>query len=211
MTVIQPPRTFLVPDFDEVKHVYTYGGREFPGPTAVLAGLGFIDYSFLKERREYFLERGKAFHLATEFDDRGTLDDDALHPDLRGRVAAYRLWKRETGFVPDLTEQAMVDPVDGAAGKLDRRGRLCLLPGAPRAVVDFKSGAVQRWVGLQLSCYDRLQRGEDRAADPLTRLAVEFKDNGTYRQTFFTDLQDEEDWLACLAAFHAKLRITGGA
>jgi hypothetical protein len=151
--------------------------------TQVLAIAGVADFSFCTDEGRW---KGSETHRATELLDRGRLKKYPGH--VAGRIRAYERFKVECHFVPDPDgiEVSCHNKALGIRGRADRIGKLEGLP----AVLDLKNGPIQPAVKLQLCLY-----GE--AIDPKrwwTRIAVELRDDGTYRamkilrQMYWTDL-----------------------
>jgi len=85
-------------------HIYRLDGRIIPSATDAL--------SLVDDRRKdpYFLLRGKYLHKATELWDRGELDEDTVDSSILGRLDAWKLFRKESGFVPSTIEQFYVHP-----------------------------------------------------------------------------------------------------
>src|SRR6185369_17788774 len=87
--------------FNAETHEYFLGDRLVPSVTQVLKTAGFInDQSYSEEGSN----RGAAVHKACEYLDRDELDWDSLHSTIRPYVKAYRRFKDQTGFLPELIE-----------------------------------------------------------------------------------------------------------
>lgn len=178
--------------FDATAHRYTLGGRHLPSVTQVLDVLALyegVSLEVLRRAQEF----GTHVHLATELDDRGVLDLDALDPALLPYLRAWRKFRRDSGFAIAAIEERVVHERHGYAGTLDRRGVYKRRP----TIVDIKTCLAPRSVGAQVAAYDaalRAMRGESIAYQ---RLCVELRPND-YR---VHQLRDPADWplfLSCL-------------
>lgn len=184
--------------FEESGHIYRVDGIVVPSVTQVLADVGIIDYSRIPaEDRERYLQRGKDVHIATHYDDEGDLDEAAFNEDLRGYLEAWRRFRAETGFVPELIEYRGFHSVYRYAGTLDRtgdwRGRKILL--------DMKTGNAAAFVELQLAAYAAFFK----SPAAFHRIGVEVHDDGTYRIQEFPC----KDFWADFQVFVAALVVHG--
>lgn len=175
--------------FNAETHQYFLGGAELPSVTRILSDMGFIDTQFFTE---YARDRGSMAHLATEYDDRNELDESTLDDELVPRVAAWRAFKRDTGFHVEEIEKTVSSDLYHFAGTLDRIGII----NGQRAIVDIKNGAVAKWVGLQLSGYEIAENKRYK------RYAVQLCDGGKYKLHQFSDPQDRQIFLSALACWH---------
>ena len=142
--------------YNAVTHVYTYRGKREPSVTGVLTELGLTDFSMIDPAvLEHAKVRGSKVHAATEQFDRGTLNWDALDPEVIGYVRAYKKFKEESEFRPLIIEQAMRSHY-GFCGGVDRIGVL----GGELAVIDIKTPVKSNivYVDLQLGAYVQLGR-----------------------------------------------------
>lgn len=171
--------------FDPVEHSYTVGAQRVPGVTAVLSPL--VDFSMVpKAVLERAQQLGTAVHRMTELFDLDDLDEDSLSDELLPFLTAWRKFRAETGFVPELIEQRFHHPALRFAGTLDRTG----LIGGRRAVIDIKKmlrlGPV---IGIQLAAYQELCRVN--GVEVLDRYGLGLRADGTYRLQPF---KDKGDW-----------------
>jgi hypothetical protein len=158
-------------------------GERIPGATELLTECGMIDWSMVaKHVVEAAGLYGSQAHDATHAEDDGDLDDEALDPDLRINVIEpYRVFKRVTGFEPDLVEYMGFHPVYRYAGRVDRRGSVRAAGGRPggrdRVVLDFKTGVILPAYRLKLAAYTAF------FPDPQSyrRIDLQFPGNGTYK------------------------------
>lgn len=189
--------------FDEATHTYWHNGKQLPGVTSILAPLK--DYSMVnKDVLEAAAERGSYVHLCTELYDRDELDlesPDLLH---RGYVEAWVKFRRETGFTPTAIEQVVFHPTHLYAGKLDREGYFSFGPDQDDLfTLDVKtvSGKLTDEVGIQLVAYQEARRIELQklnAPIPTRRIAIQLREDGTYRRYDYNDKTDFAVFLSLL-------------
>jgi hypothetical protein len=181
--------------FDADAHRYYLDGVRLPGVTSVLESAGLIDYSFLGDRREQYLARGRAVHAATHADDLVDLDVEGLTSEILGYLKAWRAFRSDFGFTPLLIEERVCNPAFGYAGTLDRVGRL---RDGTAIILDIKSGIAPAAVRFQLAAYAAC------LPHPRTRLrrCVELHADATYRVIPF----QTSDYLHDFETFAAALR-----
>jgi hypothetical protein len=148
------------------------------------------------------LDRGQRVHTATQYDDEGALDEDTVAPDIAPYLAAWRNFRRNTGFLPSLIEHRGFNPAYRFAGTLDRTGTF---NGSSTVLLDIKTNQAEWWVRVQLAAYASFFE------NPRTyrRLCVELHADETYRICEFasrTWLDDFNIFLAALGVFNAKRR-----
>lgn len=187
-------------EFIEESHQLSVAGRVLPSVTTIISGAGILGNaeSWFTEEAAF---RGSVVHQVCEYDDRGDLDETVpIVIEHSGYLAAWRGFKTDSGFVPEVIELPMADPALGFAGIMDRQG----MSGRWPAVVDLKSGAVGKWVGLQLAAYVHLCRANGIhsgvPASQWRRFAVRLQANGKYSVKSF---DNPKDW----AVFAAALTI----
>lgn len=198
-------------------HEYYWNGVRVPSVTEILDDVGIVDYSSIPFGiREMALQRGADVHTATHYDDENDLEFDeelwlansigyerqyqqtgrGLAPTRAGYVSAWRKFRRETRFDPDLIEHQAYNQTYGFAGTLDRMG-------SSRAtsdmLVDIKCGDAPAWTRLQLAAYASFFESPRR----FTRVAVELHKDNSYRLFRW----EGKDWLADFAAFTSCLSV----
>ena len=159
--------------------------------TQLLAAEGFIDTKWFDE---YSATRGTFVHRACELSDRGELEEAELDPVLVPYVSAWQKFIRESKFQIIEMETRLESETRQFSGKPDRIG---ILNGCP-AIIDLKSGAIQKWTALQLAGYEILK------GSPHKRFGVQLTDEATYKLTEFKDRQDRNIFLAALACYYWK-------
>ncbi|MGI8959277.1 MAG: hypothetical protein ACR2IV_05880 [Bryobacteraceae bacterium] len=177
--------------FDPSTHSYSFHGRRLISVTQVIHAAGLIRSEWYTEAAR---QRGRAVHLAIHFDAERDLDESSVSPLIRPYLEAARNFKRDTGFVTELTE-ARVWAIDlSYAGTLDHLG---LIGKKQRVLVDWKTGVVPEWARLQTAGY---ANGFPNGAGFL-RYAVQLKPDGAYKITSFEPQEfrrDFTDFLACV-------------
>jgi hypothetical protein len=166
--------------FEESTHTYRYRGREVPSVTSVLRSVHNFDRvdPQLLERARIF---GHHVHAATDLFDRGILDEESLDPGLGPHLAGYKLFLFETGFHVTHSEEQIYNPRQKYAGTLDTRG----IWRGTTWLLDKKSGAVPRTVGLQTAAYQ--QACEEK---PKRRLCLQLLPNNYKLRA----CEDPADW-----------------
>lgn len=188
--------------FDEQSHIYRINGVEIPSVTQILKNAGIIDSTFYTEESRL---RGTAVHLATQYLDEGNLDWSSLDETLIPYVQAYKKFKDESGFSPDLIEERIYRKAThdrpiclDYAGTLDRAGTFVILDhDSDYGIVDIKTGSVPEWAGIQLAAYAL-------GLLPKTprRFALLLKKNGKYK---LQEFKDSSDYTAFYGACHSML------
>ena len=148
------------------------GRVELPGTTKVLSYHGIIDYAWLND---WYRDKGKALHLATELWDRGVLDETTVDPRIQGRLDAWKKFRQDTGFEIVEIEKPSYHPHYLYGVKPDRWGLL----NGKMTLVEIKPATVEKW--------HILQRAANRAAVNAhggtiqDDINVYLDDNGTYK------------------------------
>jgi hypothetical protein len=191
--------------FDAESHVFTHKGNTVPSVTQILARSGACDFSFLEEEaRNYYLKRGRSVHWMLQLEDEGALNYRKVPKFLRGYRKAYLTWKERSGFEPKLIEHKFVSR-RGFAGIIDRVGSFPPNPqfgSRTRCVIDFKTGATQSWVGLQLAAYTLAIEPNAALARRVRRVGLSLSADATYKVTEFVDFDSD------IAKFMEALRGT---
>ena len=186
--------------FDETAHRYYLNGAPVPSVTRVLEYAGLVNYGFLGERRNEYLERGRIVHLATRHDDEGILAESSVPLEFRSYLRAWRAFRCDYTFVPSLIEHRVFHAEHRYAGTLDRTGRIS---DGTEIILDIKSGVAPAAVRCQLAAYAAC------LPHPRTRRrrCVELHQDGTYKviphET--SDYQrDLDTFLQALETYKAK-------
>jgi len=195
-------------EFDEITHSYTIDGARVPSVTAVLEDVGIIDYSAIPDgTRIMSLERGRFVHSLCQFDDEGSLDESTVDPRLSGYLHAWRRFRSDHGFRPDLNEHRDYCAAFGYAGTLDRRGVFEHVYGSPaptgEALIDIKTSVAPFWAAYQTAAYANFFDSPAK----YRRMAVELHADETYRVHEYrcSDFAKHLNvFLAALAVYNAK-------
>lgn len=136
--------------FDGSLHRYIVDGVEYPSVTQVLFDVGLVDTTWFKKGSD---ERGNRIHWICEQSDKDpdplrVFIDDVLE-EYEGYLDAWEDFKRKSGFVVSAIETKVYAKNMGMAGTIDRIGLL----NDKLTILDIKSGAKQKWHGVQLAGY----------------------------------------------------------
>jgi len=180
-----------------------------PNVTRALSLL--VDYSRMPAGvLERARQEGVAIHKTIELYVNDDLDEDGLPEWLVPRLAAYKKFVADTGFVAISSEQRVYHQAFGYAGQLDLDGTLRVRQGrtekAVAAVVDVKrSFFAGRAIGLQTAAYAAaLEQSARGKAITRRRYALQLRAEGTYRLEPFDDPSDLTNFLACLTVHRLK-------
>lgn len=186
--------TVVTPDFtfDPEKHEYRYKGQIIPGATDILKSAGF-------QYPEGNMEKGRAIHLATAYDDRGILKPESVTDEVFPFLESYRKFRRDTGFKPDRIEEPNVNPMLMFAATLDREGTM---PGQDRRILlELKKFFPPFFTALQLSLQDLTL---PKLAVPRDRIAVELKETGGYAIHRYTNPGDKNMAISLVGLYWYK-------
>ena len=152
---------------DDHRYIDDDTGQEYPSVTKVIQSAGLMGWM---PQGEYYLERGSFVHEATALDDQGLLDESTVDPVVAPYLEAWRRYRAESGFVPELIERSFLHPTYRYCGTIDRDG------------LDIKTGAPCKWHILQAAAYYALMRGNSipRVSSITRWVSVYLKPDGTY-------------------------------
>lgn len=128
--------------FDEPMHEYRLNGILLPSVTQIIrdnrlsSDFAFVSAADMARAREL----GQAVHMATHYNDEGTLDDATVDPAVRPYLNAWRQFVADRGVEFVALEQRVADPVYQFCGTVDRIARLVTARGAGELVIDLKTG-----------------------------------------------------------------------
>jgi hypothetical protein len=190
--------TFRVED-----HTYWLNGQRVPNVTLILAPL--TDYSRIPPAALALAQQeGNHIHRTVELFVKNDLDEDTLPAWLKPRLAAFKKFQDETGFVMEGSEQRVYHPKHGYAGTLDLTGTMLDLNN-DGAVIDVKrsfyAGPV---IGLQTVAYleaDNDRRRREKLPKIERRYALQLRADSTYRLQEFDDEGDFTTFVGLLNAF----------
>lgn len=182
--------------FDPESHTYWHNGAKVPGVTSIIKELK--DFSMVPPAMlAAAAARGTYVHTACEFYDQDDLDIESLDPDFRGYVEGWIRFRKETGFTPRLIEHRLFHPLHIYAGTMDREGDFEDEP----AILDIKtsSGTLTAEVGIQLAAYQEAYIAQHPGNPrPTRRIAVQLREDGTYRLYQYRDQSDFAVFLSLL-------------
>src|SRR3990167_1446721 len=178
--------------FDPIEHRYFIGNLELPSITSLFKEFGLIEEA--RFYTDYSRDKGHAAHACCHYFDEDDLDESTVDETIKPYLEAWKLFRKETGFVPSVIEKPMhVQSL--FAGTPDRFGTF---PNGDMTIVEIKSGQVHWTARLQTVAQGRLF-----GPGPYERIVVQLKPNGAYKQTIYPlasylkDLEDFEALIRC--------------
>lgn len=189
----EPAEGFRI-DFDSDLHAYSRAGREVVGVTSVLGATIDVGIEWPESARL----RGTAVHLATQFDDEGTLDEETVFPEWRGYLAGWRAFRRALEPEWLAIERRVFHPKLDFAGTLDRIARI----GGRTALLDLKSGQKRPSVRAQLGGYGLALALEGIAIDDF--LAVYVTKDGRFDILEVDPSRARAEWLAAFTVYQLQ-------
>ena len=189
--------------FTRENHEYRVGGLKVPNVTRILESQE--SYEGIKPSvLEYASDRGTKVHQATEIYDEGDLDEDSLDEALWGYVAAWKLFRADTGVEIKAAEIIVYSARYGYAGMIDRLVNL----NGEDGVLDIKCvAALSPVTALQTVAYAEALR-TDRRQRLLNRYALQLRKDGTYHLKRYKDRGDLSAFLSALTLYNWRLRWT---
>ena len=187
--------------FIEKTHQYYLGGTELSSVTTILNQLndfGRIPPDVLERKRQI----GTAVHKAAELDDAGNLDPDSIDPAVAPYLEGWRKFRRESGFVPEYSEQRVYSTAYQYAGTLDRIGIL----NNELILLDIKARATDTpETALQTAAYAKAWEEMTGANLMHRRYSVRLTQDGNYRLVPHAGLTDFTVFLSCLTLYHWRI------
>lgn len=174
--------------FDQALHAYTRNGRPLAAVTQVLRSSGLVDPG---KYAAGSADRGRAVHLACQYLDEGDLDEASVPEALKGYLAAYRKFLRDSGWKWTGIEVRAAHKTLDYAGTIDRIG--------DGLVLDIKTGVKENWVAIQLAAYAAMLD----SPMSLRRFALYISRDGNYSSVEFQRHDFPQDW----AVFQSALNI----
>lgn len=188
---------------------YVIDGRRWPSVTEILQLAGLSDFGMVpRPILERARQRGEDFHEWRAAIDDGVIDDDVTPPQaIASRIAAYRRFRAETGFVVEESERVVTHRALRYVGTFDLVGRM---PDGRRFVVDTKAvAAVQPATRLQIAGYAMALDEEPERTERIARAALQLLPDGSYRWLPRTkpaeEREDSADWIAACRIAHFRL------
>lgn len=188
--------------FDAETHTYTLDGRKLPSVTQILKRLSREAYRFVDRKvMDKAAALGTAVHKLIELDIEGTLDEDALAPELHLYLTSWRTFLATSGFRPLLSESLVYSTRYGYAGTLDLLGELhdfiALIDAKRCASVPVTAGP--QTAGYELAARERFPEIFN-SGKPVKRFALQLNTDGTHRLVPFKDPNDARVFLSELTS-----------
>jgi hypothetical protein len=120
--------------------------------TECFQAVGAVNYDY---HSEIGRERGRDVHLATAYDDKGTLDESTVNAEIGGHLESWRKAKRDLGFARLHIEARMT--VGNLTGQPDR----IVVTGNGLAIIEIKSGHPGEVAALQMSAYGDMYKPDE--------------------------------------------------
>lgn len=180
--------------------------QELVHVTSVLQFVGIrSSFEFLKpDDRQFYLERGKLIHYATELYDNGEINRYDLDERIIPYIEGYKLFREEVGGKILHRERSVVSKL-GYKGRLDR-----VIKGSHafkgEVIADIKTNEGDTATRLQLSAYQLAYSKNWRRT---RRAVIELKGNGKYHFEMYSEDDNDSDmdgWLAALRLCKWKMR-----
>lgn len=168
--------------------------------TRVLRAQGFHPQRGLPD--QFYLDRGRAVHLACELDDKGALDEGTLDERLLPFLAAHRKARTQLDMrhlTPPIAETYVLSWAMGYAGIADAVKWVM----GWRTVLDWKvgDGAEDAATYVQVSAYRPLIA--EHLVLPIENLrggSLYYRSDGTYQFNLYDEAQLDEGWHRFAAA-----------
>lgn len=177
--------------FDPKTHIYRVDGYRKSSITGIINAGGLVDSQWFTEEAAF---RGSVVHRCTELEDKGTLQESSVDPGAVGFLESWRTFKRQTGFIPLVIEKRHYNETHDYCGTPDRFG---VMGNGDRAVVELKTGEVQKWCKVQLA--GQLGFIEPSLRGLYRRFGVRLKSDGIPTVTEYPREDMPSDWAAFLA------------
>lgn len=164
----------LAPNFDEERHEYSdAAGNVVRSVTQIIGDYWPIDRSHYSEEPR---ARGTAIHAALEEIDKkkSSYSSYSMLPHF-DYIEAWELFKADTGYQVEQTEQPFIYEEYSYAGTVDRVGMMQ----RERVLIDIKTGGPADWHELQQGAYAAAMIGADINIDAIA--TVFLRPNGKYK------------------------------
>lgn len=177
--------------FEAETHTYRYAGRVVPSVTQALAILNdftMVNPAVLEAARQF----GSNVHAAIDLYNWDELDEETLDPALRPYLDEWIQFRADTDFELIDSEIRVFSKIPLYAGTADVLGKL----NGKRCVIDIKTGAVPRTVGLQLAAYAHALPDK-----PKHRFCLQLS-AGSYQLREYKSMRDFSWFQSCLNLWH---------
>ena len=173
-----------------------------PSVTEILDAVGLgMDLRVSAARREYLFARGRALHYAIQLDQAGELDAATVHPEIAGKLDAWRKWAAAVQWQPQHVEVELVHPTWAVVGHPDAIG----LANGRLTLTDWKSSFDLHSVRLQLSAYAWLWQATHSDEPIDDYLALELQAVGRYVPHPIDPRPYQQVFLAAVIVHRARL------
>ena len=195
--------------FDRETHRYFYKNIEIPSVTSVLKSAGLVSFIDVPDRHlDFATIRGKAVHLATQYDDLGTLDEGTLHSALIGYLESWRNFKQKCSVEIIDVEKPLFSAKWMFGGTRDR---LAII-GGKVTIIDLKTASTSYPANaIQVAGYKILQDENcngNRDRRVKRRMVVMLKSDGKFLlEEYFDHEADERIFISALMISKFKERM----
>ncbi|MBP2635014.1 MAG: hypothetical protein H6Q72_921 [Firmicutes bacterium] len=190
-------------EFNEELHQYTDNGIVIPSVTQILQFSGLTpDFSMVKPADlEWKANLGTQVHAATALDDEDNLG--GYDTQINGYIEAWRRFKAECDFVPQVAEQRVYSKKYGYAGTLDRIGKL----GGVDTLLDIKTASIVDLicVGPQTAAYEAASNEQNKRKTKYKRYAVKLSPDGKYKLIACSNQMDLQVFLSALNLYNWRM------
>lgn len=181
--------------FDADRHEYRHRGVLVPSVTQIIAATGLRDDRF---DNPFTADLGTRVHRRIADQPH---DPTPQHEDENGYLAGWRDFLKTTGFRPILSERVVFDAYYRFAGTIDVLGLFVAGAAARLALLDVKTGGIERWHELQTAAY-----GSCIAGPPVDRFCVYITEGGEFRLERHCDPEALPIFRAAACVWHARAK-----
>lgn len=178
-------------------HVYRVDGRVVPGVSKIIEPLRSWE-GVPADVLDRAAALGTAVHLATYYDDRGTLDEASLAPEVAGYLEGWRRFRREKKPTLIHREKFVYNPALRYAGQLDAE----MILDGELTIGDLKSGVKHRVHGVQIAGYALARKEEEGWTHFPRRVAIHLSPDGHYELEPYTRSSDYPTFISMLNLTH---------
>jgi len=183
--------------FEPASHSYYLDGVIIPGYSEIAKAMGIVSYFGDNTNAMNF---GSAFHLATKFLDKGTLDRDNLDTPLVSLLEGYEQFKQD--YLVEILQEYMENPICSFTYRFGvTPDRIALVRGE-LSIIEFKTNTeMPPSVKLQTAA-QKLAAEEYYKIKIKKRYGIQFPLTGSYKPFPYKDKSDEYAWLNFLGAYN---------
>jgi hypothetical protein len=187
-------------EFDPEEHKYFVDGVEFSSVTQILRATGIAPaIPYASDLDRWF---GSALHKAVELYVKKDLGWQDIDPRLEPGLNAFMEFEKLTGFQVTKSELRLYSNIGNVAGTVDLTG---VFPDGKIAVIDLKSGMVNRETAIQTAGYAWLLSPWETVHNRpnYKRFGLSLF-NWKPRLKEFTDGSDYHVWMSAVSVFNWK-------